>query len=105
MRIYENKTKVLGFYDSLSCLEGEFKVGLSVLRLEGREVKCIWIEVVNEGAEGHAIRPAAAKVLNFDVLKVREKVNYGMSFLQVLDSLFYITRHRWHSSIVFAHFQ
>lgn len=62
-----------GIYSSfLIChSESEIKIVATILRFKFIKVKGIWVEVVNESAEGHTVIPTCAEVLNLYSLGVR----------------------------------
>ena len=56
------------YLHSLSGLEGEVVIGLSVLGVDLLEVKGLGEEVVDKGAEGDTVSPTACEILNADAL-------------------------------------
>ena len=66
--------------DSLSSREGNFKVLFSVLGVDLGEVEGLREEVVDEGAEGDAVGPAAREVGDRDFLETKQKFDITKNF-------------------------
>lgn len=80
-----------GSVDLLGSFKCKFKVGSPVLRFQGGEIESVRVEVMDERAESHSVRPAAAKVFHLHMLHQTVEQNMPCHFITQQQAIYKIT--------------